>query len=66
MNMRAILARRSRRRAGISPRALTIAHIIANFIVKFGRPPTDADIAALLACSGEKVRRHRAPLEKHS
>jgi hypothetical protein len=61
MNMRSNQYRRSRR-AGLSPRALTIAHIIAAFIVKYGRPPTDADIAGLLACSIEKIRRHRASL----
>lgn len=54
MNMRAKFSRHSRR-AGPSPRALTMARIIATFIVKFGRLPTDVDIAALLACSIEKA-----------
>lgn len=45
----------------LSPRTLTIARLIDRMTARTGNP-TDQELASLLACSIEAIRRHRAIL----
>lgn len=47
-----------------SPRAATIAKLVASLKAETGREPTDAGLASLLAISAATVRRHRDRLAR--
>lgn len=50
------------RKAKNSGHALTVKNTIDRLAADLGRPPSDAEVAAMLATTERHVRRHRARL----